>query len=251
MSTTPEVQAPSAEVHLTAELLGKLTAAYGDSDRALADRAVAVHAAIAYGMDVKTIAADMAAAHRADDRVPAVSAATLGFARFASTVADVIGTDLRAWVKRDYRQVAQVVRAGKRAGLGPATKAIRDAVKPIDKSQVSDREAVALETVSGLLSAIKPEPKARAVKSATEPAEGPETAPEGKRETVSADMSARAALASVRAVTAWLETGRGSWSPDLESALADLRSAATAARKRGQTETARRTGATTETPAAV
>jgi hypothetical protein len=246
-----EVQAPvakSEETHLTAELLGKLTAAYGDSDRALADRAVAVHAAIAYGVDVKTMAADMAAAHRADDKVPAVSAATLGFAKFAGTVADLVGTDLRAWVKRDYRQVASVVRAGKRGGLGPVTKSIRDAVKVVDKSEVAAREEIALERIADVLATVKPAPAPRAVKSATEPGTEPAA---GKRETVSDAMSAGAALATVRALTAWLTTGTGTWSPDLESALADLRSAATDARKRGAAATATRTGASTATPATV
>jgi hypothetical protein len=244
-STTEEV------THLTAELIGKLATAYGDTDKALTDRALAVNAALAYGVDVKTMAADMAAANRANPAIPAVVPATLGYARFAITVAEAIGTDLRAWISRDRKAVADTIRAGKRVGLKAAGTAVRDALKPIDKSKHFEREEIAVTVVTDLLSTILPEPAPATPRQ--KKSDGPdeidgETG--GKKETVSETMTAAAALATVRALTAWLTTGSGTWSPDLESALSELRTAATASRKRGQGETAKLKGARVETPAA-
>jgi hypothetical protein len=239
-----EVQAPAKNdetVHVPAEMLSKIALAYGDTSRMLVNRALAVDAAIRFGSDVKTIAADLAAARRADDTFPAVSEATLGKAKFAGTIAELIGTTVTAWAKRDPEGMATVIRAAKRVNIGPAKTAIRDALKPLPVESHTDRETVAIETAAGLTAAILPAPKAPAPKA---PA-----APKGARkETVGEDMSGPAALATVRAVTAWLATG-GAWTPDLESALADLRTEATAARKRGATAKATRTGATSETPA--
>jgi len=234
--TTPAV----TETHLTAEHIANLSRAYGDTTENLILRAQYVADAIAYGVDVKTIAADMAAANRANPRVPKVSQATLGYARFASTVADLIGTTLTAWIKRDPAAVADAVRAAHDAGIKAATTAVRDAVKPIPTEKSMAREEVAVTAYSGLLDRVKPEPApATPRKTAAE-----KTAGKTEARKVSADMAGATALDAVRTLTAWFSSPAGAWSPDLESALSDLRSAATAARKRGQS-------VTTATPATV
>jgi hypothetical protein len=252
--TTPE----ETVTHLTADLIGKLASAYGDTDKALCARVLAVRAALAYGVDVKTIAADMADANRANSAIPAVSPQTLGQANFALKVADMIGTDVRAWIKRDPKAVADTVRAAhpRNGGIKANMTAIRDALKPIDTSKVFEREEIAVGIITSALERVLPEPAESTPRGpaagGTSGSEDSETsgAASAPRETVSEDMSARAALATVRALTAWLTTGNGSWSPDLESALAELRSAATDARKRGQHETARLKSASVETVAA-
>ncbi len=242
--TTTQAPKDAEIVHVPAEILSRIAKAYGDTTRQLVDRAVAVDAAIRFGSDVKTIAKDLADARRADDTFPAVSEATLGKARFAGTVAEMIGTTVSAWAKRDPEGVATVIRGAKRVNIGPAKTAIRDALKPLPVEAHRDREALAIETAAGLTAAILPAPAPAKPRAKTDPAK----APEGKRETVSAEMSGPAALATVRALTAWLASG-GAWTPDLESALAELRTEATAARKRGATAKATRTGATSETEA--
>lgn len=232
---------------LPAELIGKLAAAYGDSDSALAARAVAVDAALAFGADVRSIARDMADANRANPAVPVVTPATLGYAKFAGTVAAMVGTDLRAMVRRDKKLVADVIRAGKRAGLKVATARMREALHGVDGPFA--REEIVGEVVEALLSTVLPAPAPASPRSAagqslaSEPASSADAAP------ARGEMTGPDALAMVRAVTAWLNMG-GAYSADLGSAMAELTSAVTASRKRGQNATAKLRGLSTETVAA-
>lgn len=253
MGTQSNATEDTKVTHLTAELLGKLTKAYGDSDRALCDRALAVHAALAYGVDVKTMRADMVDANRVDAASPVVSEATLAYARTAVTVAEMIGTDLRAWAKRDYKAVANVVRAANRDGIGVNTvkKAVRDALAPIDKSKHTEREEIANTVIDGLRSQIIPQKESTPRgKSGKETGKENGGEGEGTKETVSAEMTEAAAFAAIHALTAWLTTGSGTWSPTLDSHLSGLTEAAKAARRRGATATAKAANRTTETVAA-
>ena len=125
-------------VHLSQERLHKISAAYGDTDAMLTTRALEVWLARGEGVEVKTIAADLADANRANPDVNAVSAKTLGWANFAGTAADIIGTDLRAWIKRDRAAVALVIRTVQRVGIKTAKTAVREAVKPIASAQVPE-----------------------------------------------------------------------------------------------------------------
>lgn len=246
MSTSETTPTKTEATHLTADLLGRIVSAYGDTDGIIVKRALAVNAALAFGVDVKTMAEDIAGAARADEtgKTPTVSQATLGYAKFATTAAEIIGTDLRAWAKRDVSAVAAVVRAAKKHGLGPVGKAVRESVTAIDKSKTFEREEAVMTAVETELAKVKPVKATRAGTPNDET--GEETAPT-VRETVSEEMTGRAGLATLRALTAWLTTGTGSWSPDLESAAEEFRTAMSAARKRGAVHTAVRTGATTET----
>jgi hypothetical protein len=233
---------PVEVTHLSRERLHELSAAYGDTDKVLVARALAVFAALGDGVDVKTMAADLADAHRADPNINPVSERYLGLAKFATTAADIIGTDLRAWAKRSPAEVAYVIRTAKRVGLNAAGKAIRDAVKPIDTSKVAERQEVAmtaLEAKRAEVLAPKAPSKPRQSKQ-SDPADGP---------AFIAELTGPEALAAVRNVTAYL-TGGGAYTADLASAVAELTAAMTAARKRGAAAAARTAGTSVETVAA-
>lgn len=230
-TTSPSSSA--ATPTLPAELIGRLANAYGDSDTALTARALAVHAAIAFGSDVKSIARDMADANRANPAIPVVSAATLGYAKFAGTVADMVGANLPTWVKREKAMVANVIRAGKRVGVKAATAALREALHGVDGPVA--REEIAGQVAERLLGTILPAPAAQGPRGvghvdATDASDAlDDTAVTG----VSRQSTGPDALAAVRALTAWFQAG-GAWSPDMGSALAELAAAASSARKRGQ-----------------
>lgn len=245
MSEQNTPQNPPTEVHLTAQHVANLKVAYGDTTEQLVLRAQYVADALAYGVDVKTIAADLKAANRADATIPTPVPATLGYARFATTVAEMIGTTLTAWIARDPGAVADTVRVAHDAGIKVAKQAIADAVKPVPSEKVMAREEVAVTAITSLLERVKPEPVSTPRKTADEKTGGA-TGEDGETVTrkVSADMSGPTALDTIRTLTAWFSSPAGAWSPDLESALSDLRSAATASRKRGQ-------GVTTTTPATI
>jgi len=244
--TTTTTPAKTEAVHLTAEEVANLSTAFKLSDAGYVRQVLALHAALSRGADVKTVSRDMADAHRANPDVPKLAESTLSYRRAAITVADMIGTDIRAWAKRSPREVADVVRTADRAGIKVTIGAVREALKPIDTAKTEARQEAAVETVSAQLEKILPAPSPSTPRAKKTTGED-ETA---KRETVGETMTQAAALGAVRAVTAWLETGNGSWSPDLASALASLTSAATSARKRGQAGTAKLKGETVETVAA-
>lgn len=221
---------PAEVLHLTPAQVAKMAAAYGDTDKALTARVLALSEALTYGVDVKTIAADMAAEHRRNADIPEVSEQTLGRARFAITVAEMIGTDIRAWAKRDVVAVAGCVKVAKRVGVKRAGAVIREALAPIDKSAHTAREEVAVTAVTSLLAEILPAPEPKAKRSATEP----EVAPEGEPEVAPKAGTAAEALAAIRTAVRFLTSPEGDVSADMASAIAELTAAATAARKRGR-----------------
>lgn len=226
---TPSPSASAATPTLTADLISRLATAYGDSDSALTRRALAVHAAIAFGADVKSIARDMADANRADASIPAVSAATLGYAKFAGTVADMVGSSLPVWVKREQKMVADVIRAGKRVGVKAATAALREALHGIDGPVA--REEIAGEVAARLLAGILPAATVQGPRSAGGVTDAPEPTEQAAAPVTVRAFTEADALAALRAVTHYLTHG-GQHSADLASALAEVATAATAARKR-------------------
>lgn len=229
---------------LPAELLGKLATAYGDSDASLSARALAVDAAITFGADVKSIARDMADANRANPAVPVVVAATLGYAKFAGTVAVMVGTDLRAMVKRDKKLVADIVRAAKRAGIKGATAAYREGFHGVDGAFA--REEIAAEVTARLLSTVLAAPAPAAPRSAAGMSDADTDATDAGPARGAVPVTEADVLAAMHAVTAYFVQG-GAHSANIGSALAQLTAAATDARKRGRTETAKLAGATVET----
>lgn len=250
MNTQISSPSPSAATPtLPAELIGRLANAYGDTDSALVARALAVNAAVAFGSDVKSMARDLADAHRANHAIPAVSAATLGYAKFAGTVAEMTGASLTTWAKREKKMVADTVRAVKRVGVKVATAALREALHGVDGPVA--REQVAGEVVERLLGTILPAPAESAPRSAAGIANGdaPTDALTAQVTGVSTESTSADVLATVHALTQWFARG-GVWSPDMGSALAQLADAASSARKRGQSATAKLAPLTGETVAA-
>lgn len=231
-------------VHLSRERLHQLSSAWQDTDRALCDRAVAVYLALGDGVEVKTMAADLAAAARADAAVNAVSAVHLGYARFATTAAEIIGVDLRAWVKRSPADVARLIRTVKRDGVGSKrlATAIRDAVKPIPAEKKADREEAAIAAVETIRAEVPAEKK-------TTPRQKKTAEPEQSGAVKPGKLAGPEALAAVRAVTAYLADG-GAYTPDLASAVAELTAELSTARKRGAAAARKTSGATVETVAA-
>lgn len=225
MSTT---QNTTEERHLSRERLHKISAAYGDTNKAVVARVLAVTDAIADGFTVKQIAADLADAHRADDNVNAVSAVHLGYAAAAGDVASILGISIATWCRTAPDEVAATVRAVKRGGKKKTLDAIRDAIRPLgDDGSMTDRRELASTAVEGIRAEVK-----AANKRAARPADTG-TEPEATREDgAPVRMTDADALAAIRAVTAHLVNG-GTYTADLASAVADLTAAMSSARKRG------------------
>lgn len=219
------------ETHLTASHVARFASAYGDTDAKLCDRVAVLADALSYGVDVKTIVADMAAEHRLNRAIPTVSASTLSRARFAITVSEIIGTDLKTWIKRDKTLVANVVRAVADAGSKALGKTIRDAVDGVDGP--FSREEIVAGVIEAELARVLPAPETTPRAAASE--KDGDTDADGETGAASAARPATLAdaLAAVRSVTAWLDTEAGEWSADLASAIAELTATASAARKRG------------------
>lgn len=222
------------ERHLSRERLHQISTAFSDGNSTLVKRALAVHDAIADGFTVKSIAADLAAAHRADDNITAVSAVHLGHAAAAADVASLMGITLSTWARVAPGEVADTIRAVKRFGKKRTIQAVRDALKPLaDDASGADRREVTAGAVESVRAEIKPESTRPARPEGNTAAEG-NAAAEGR----DTRMTDAAALESIRAVTAHLNTG-GAYTADLGTAMAELASAVTAARKRGAAAAAR------------
>jgi hypothetical protein len=239
----------TSELHLTAEHVARLAAAYGDSDKALTDRVIALESALSYGVDVKTIAADMAAAHRADDNIPAVAQSTLAYARAAITVAELIGTPVRTLVKSDRTGVADIVRAAKRVGVKRLTASVREALAPLADDDRTGRHEIVTGVVAELRAEILPAPAAQGPRNVGGSKSGESEVSEATAALNAEEATGADVINAVREVTRWLSRG-GSWSPDLQSAIAELTAAASSARKRGKDAVAIIARTATETVAA-
>jgi hypothetical protein len=244
MSEVTTTETTTEERHLTAEHVADVKKLFGESRPAIASRIKWLDATLAYGVDVKTLAADLKEANRTDPAVPVLSQAMLGYYRFPITIAETVGVTLAGWLKRNPEQVEAVYYAGKHAGLKRAGQAIRDAIKPIAAEKKPEREEAATAAAEILTAEVKPV-KASTPRGKSGEEKSGKSAP-NRVLPAAADASVEDVLAAIRYATAAINLGMPH-SADLASAVAELTAATTAARKRGAEK--RRTVATPATVA--
>lgn len=215
--------------HATAKHISDAVRLFGETVKNTNDRILWLDSVLAYGVDVKTLAADLREANRTDPAIPVLSPAMLGYYRFPITVAETVGTTIRAWVKRNPEEVRTVYLAGKHAGLKRAGTTVREALKPIDAAKHREREEAASEAADALTAEVKPAPAAQGprgksgTETGTKSQQGRALAPAG-------EATAQDVLAAIRYATSAVNLGL-SWSPDIASAVAELTDAVTARRK--------------------
>jgi hypothetical protein len=239
---TEQKKTPAEVRHLTAEHVADVKKIFGEDVKTAVSRIKWLDSVLAYGVDIKTLSADLTAANRIDPAVPVLGQAILGYYRFPITVAETVGVTLAGWIKRNPAEVQAIYYAGKHAGLKVAGQAIRDAVRSIDAEKKTEREGAAVDAAETLTAKVKP-----AKKSTPRTGTAKKKTAETGRDVLpaAADATADDVLRAIRYATAALNLGL-SHSADLGSAIAELTAAASTARKRGAVKVA-----ATATPATV
>lgn len=218
-------------IHPTPEQLAAVSKAHGDSDAMLAARVRAVRSAAKYGVKMTTLADDLKAANAADSTVNAVSSTILGFALAASDVVDITDITIPQASNADlatlYRGAKRAKNKAFRAGIKAALASLTDEADAVTRFTVAVEAArVAASTVLAAPATREPRPNTATVDTEDDATPGQ---PVGSVVTVIDD--AAEVLAAIHAATRWVRNG-GEWSADLASAVDQLTSATSAARKR-------------------
>ena len=145
-TTTPTPTAPLTEERRS-YLIGAVADSHGTSDAAIIRRIRAVSAALAAGLDVKTLTAEInAAASVPGSSVSPISAPVLGQARAVLTFLDRVGVSLPTALEADRDALVSIYRAAstKRAGVS-GLKAVADVAvngeSPADKLAIGGEQA--------------------------------------------------------------------------------------------------------------
>lgn len=222
----------SETTHANADIITAVSDAHKASAGALKARIHAVRMAVASGVTVKTLTADLKAANALDSSVVSVSAGILGYALCASEMIELSGMPLS---KVSAPDAADIYRAAKRVGAKAFRLAVRESLKTLaDDVTTVDRFGVLLSTAAVALDTtltVKAPAERAARTGGTSDADAPA---DGDTATAPAKaVPAASPVDGIRAAVKFLQQG-GALSADMESAIAELTSAASAARKRAR-----------------
>lgn len=216
----------------------RLSNAYGDSDAVMAARVAVVRRINQGGITVRAMSEEMTARKASDPTINAYSQATYGYALAASAAIDASGV---AFNDTTTAQRAVLHRAAKHVGVKSLRDAVKNVLSPLEDS------VLAPERLSLIVSAAEvalTTTRGDRVKSATRegrPNTGV-TVDTLEADTVDGETvgparivtdPAQTAIDGIRAAVKFLQNG-GDLSRDMESAIAELTSAASAARKRSR-----------------
>lgn len=233
MSTLVSTSSSPEITHMSADQITKLSAVYGDSDAVMAARVALVRRIVKSGISVKVMASDMRDAAASDASINAYSQATYGYANAASDVIDMTGV---AFNDTTTAHRATIHRAAKHVGVKSLRDAVRNVLAPLEDSVLApERLALVVDAAQTALTVTRsdrapknrePRPNDGVTDIDADVIDGETVGP--ARITVAPAFTA---LESIRAAVKFLQNG-GEITRDMESAIAELTAAASAARKR-------------------
>ena len=232
---------PAEIAPISADLVARLSDAYGDAQSTLVSRVRAMRAALITGNTVKGIHSTMLSAAASDPSITVVSTTIYGSAAAAATLAGSIDglpfSNVRA------EDLALFARAAKHVGAKAFRAAASTALASLSDDIGGEERLIVLRDAFTLALSI---PRADVVKAAAKvraesEREARPDAGDGTMSDLTIDgervtgrtvgLSVADHLANLHAATAFLQNG-GEYSDDLASAVSQLASALSAARKR-------------------
>ncbi|QNJ55598.1 hypothetical protein SEA_PHINKY_107 [Microbacterium phage Phinky] len=213
----------------------RLSNAYGDSDATMAARVAVVRRISAAGITVRAMSEEMAARKASDPSINAYSQATYGYALAASAAIDASGV---AFNDTTTAQRAVIHRAAKHVGVKSLRDTVRNVLAPLEDTVLApERLALVVSAAEVALTTTRGD----RVKSSTREGRPNSGVVVDTEDDATASQPVGSilprvnvdALDGIRAAVKFLQNG-GELSRDMESAIAELTSAASAARKRNR-----------------